>query len=75
MEREDKHLIDAMLDLAVADKLRTLFHIKGGAPNVEAMTEVANGAFSLPGVSDGGAHTKFLTMGVYPTEFIASHVR
>ena len=75
VDRENKHPIDAMLDLAVADKLRTLFHIKGGAPNVEAMKEVAGGPFSLPGVSDGGAHTKFLTLGVYPTEFIATIVR
>src|SRR5262245_54177586 len=29
----------------------------------------------LPGVSDGGAHTKFFTGGRYPTEFLSRIVR
>ena len=29
----------------------------------------------MPGVSDGGAHTKFITVGRYPTEFLAELVR
>jgi N-acyl-D-aspartate/D-glutamate deacylase len=29
----------------------------------------------VPGLSDGGAHTKFLTTGTYPTEFLATWVR
>ena len=32
-------------------------------------------AFSLPGVSDGGAHTKFSTLGAYSTEFLSELVR
>ena len=39
------------------------------------MSEVANSPFAIPGVSDGGAHTKFLAMGVYPTEMITELVR
>ncbi len=39
------------------------------------MSEIANSAYALPGVSDGGAHTKFITLGAYPTEFLAHWVR
>ena len=30
---------------------------------------------AIPGLSDGGAHTKFQTLGRYPTEYLAKHVR
>jgi N-acyl-D-aspartate/D-glutamate deacylase len=36
---------------------------------------VARSSVALPGVSDGGAHTKFVTLGAYPTEFLTVHVR
>jgi folate-binding protein YgfZ len=39
------------------------------------MQEVATSPFAIPGVSDGGAHTKFSTMGAYPTEFLTDLVR
>jgi N-acyl-D-aspartate/D-glutamate deacylase len=39
------------------------------------MKEVARSSVALPGVSDGGAHTKFVTLGAYPTEFLTMHVR
>ena len=31
--------------------------------------------YTFPGVSDGGAHTKFLTAGRYPTETLTEQVR
>ena len=39
------------------------------------MKEVANSPVALPGVSDGGAHTKFVTTGRYATEMLAYWVR
>ena len=39
------------------------------------MKEIATAPLSLPGVSDGGAHTKFVTTGRYPTELIGYWVR
>lgn len=74
-ERESKHPIDAMLDLAVADQLRTRFITPPQKIDMEAMAEVANSPFALPGVSDGGAHMKFITLGRYPTEFLSLLVR
>ena len=70
-----KHPIDAMLDLAVADRLRTRFVTPPQEIDIEAMTEVANSPYALPGVSDGGAHMKFITLGRYSTEFLSLLVR
>lgn len=74
-ERSGAHPIDAMLDLALADELRTTFQTPPQAYDLDAMRDVANFAYSLPGLSDGGAHTKFSTMGAYPTEFLSELVR
>ncbi len=75
VERDNKHTIDAMLDIAVADNLRTLFQTPVPEMNVEAAEEVLTSPFTVPGVSDGGAHTKFLTLGAYPTYLLARLVR
>ena len=69
------HPIDAMLDIAFEDDMKALFVTAPRPTDMEAMKEVANSAFALPGVSDGGAHTKFITLGRYPTEFLTSLVR
>ena len=37
--------------------------------------EVVEYQFGIAGVSDGGAHTKFLTAGRYPTEYLTKWVR
>ncbi|MFL5289859.1 MAG: amidohydrolase family protein [Rhodopila sp.] len=70
-----KHPVDAMLDIAVADGLRTEFF--AAPPNVSMvhLKEIVDDPYVLFGVSDGGAHTKFLTAGRYPTETLAKLVR
>jgi N-acyl-D-aspartate/D-glutamate deacylase len=72
---QGKHPIDAMLDLAVATNLRTGFATPVRGTNVDAMSAIANSPYALPGVSDGGAHTKFITLGTYPTELLTKWVR
>jgi N-acyl-D-aspartate/D-glutamate deacylase len=74
-ERTSKHPIDAMLDLSLEDGLQTVFVTTPQPVDPQAMREVAASPFALPGVSDGGAHTKFITLGAYPTEFLAKWVR
>src|SRR5262249_61305285 len=69
-ERTGKHPVDAMLDIAVADDLRTVFYAEPANANRDAMREIIGYEWILPGVSDGGAHTKFFTGGAHP-----SHVR
>ena len=73
--RDGKHPIDVMLDVSLADDLRTVFVTPPQEIDMEAMRELANSPFALPGISDGGAHMKFLTMGRYPTEFLTDLVR
>ena len=75
-ELHGKHAVDAMLDIAIADELRTEFFIDGfnAAPS-EMLRDVARYPWAIPGVSDGGAHTKFFTGGTYPTEFLTRCAR
>ena len=61
--RDNKPPIDAMLDIALADGLNTVFVTPPQEIDMEAMREVVNSPFSLPGISDGGAHMKFMTTG------------
>jgi N-acyl-D-amino-acid deacylase len=73
--REGKHPIDAMLDLAVAGDLKVGFATPLLETPPASMAEVANSSMALPGVSDGGAHTKFVTTGRYPSELLGHWVR
>jgi len=69
------HPIDALLDIALEDDMRALFATEPRPLDMQAMGEMINSPFALPGVSDGGAHTKFITLGRYPPEFLTLLVR
>jgi N-acyl-D-amino-acid deacylase len=73
--RTGKHPVDAMLDVAVADDLQTVFYASPANVDRDALREIIDYPWILPGVSDGGAHTKFFTGGRYPTEFLSRIVR
>ena len=70
-----KHPVDLMLDVAVTDGLDTLFFVAPPQGSSDLLRDVVQYPHMLFGVSDGGAHTKFLTAGRYPTETLTSHVR
>ncbi|HTY55122.1 MAG TPA: amidohydrolase family protein [Candidatus Binataceae bacterium] len=70
-----KHPVDVMLDLAVSEDLRTEFFAPAINRNMELMKELIDCPHIPFGVSDGGAHTKFLTAGRYPTEGIVKYSR
>jgi len=72
---ESKHPVDVMLDLAVADELRTTFATPPNQLNPQHMQVLLKSPFTLPGLSDGGAHMKFLWMGRYTTEYLTVWVR
>jgi N-acyl-D-amino-acid deacylase len=74
-EAMGKHFVDAMLDIAVADRLATVFYTAATAGRSGLTDEIVKDPYMLLGVSDGGAHTKFFTAGRYPTETLAEHVR
>ena len=74
-DMENKHPVDAILDLAVGDGLQTEFFCPRGRENPEYMKEIMDSPYVIAGLSDGGAHVKFSTSGKYPTDMLAWLVR
>jgi N-acyl-D-amino-acid deacylase len=75
-KEQGKHPIDTLLDLSVEEDLKAEFAMQGFINNdEEALTTIIKHPLCLIGASDGGAHTKFLTLGRYPTHFLAHWVR
>jgi N-acyl-D-aspartate/D-glutamate deacylase len=74
-EKMGKHPVDVMLDIAVEEDLATEFYASAPNTKLEYLKELIDDPYVLFGVSDGGAHTKFLTAGRYPTETLCKIVR
>jgi N-acyl-D-aspartate/D-glutamate deacylase len=75
-DEQGKDAIDVMLDLSLMTELKTEFLGEGPQWNVDHMAGVYNESpYTIPGVSDGGAHTKFFTGGAWTTDFLAWMVR
>jgi N-acyl-D-amino-acid deacylase len=73
---ENRHEIDVMLDLSLAGDLKVEFLGPNRGFNAEYMAEMTNDSpYTFPGVSDGGAHTKFFTGGAFTTDFLRWLVR
>jgi N-acyl-D-amino-acid deacylase len=70
-----KHPVDMMLDLAVSEGLKTEFFAPAVNQDMSLMKELVDTPHIAFGVSDGGAHTKFLTAGRFPTEGIVKFCR
>lgn len=74
-QKTGRHPVDIMLDMAVEEGLETEFFAAPPNGRIEYLKEIVDDPYVLFGVSDGGAHTKFLTAGRYPTETICKIVR
>jgi N-acyl-D-aspartate/D-glutamate deacylase len=75
-EEEGKHPVDVMLDLSLATDLKAEFLQPEPEFNAEYNAEIINNSmYTFPGVSDGGAHTKFFTGGAFTTDFLRWMVR
>ncbi len=75
-QAEDKHPIEAMLDIGVAGELKVLFRTQDiASTDSTKVGELVRNQHVLPGISDGGAHTKFFTGGSFTTDLIAWLVR
>ncbi|MDO8432167.1 MAG: amidohydrolase family protein [Candidatus Binatus sp.] len=71
-----KDLIDTMLDLSIMGDLNVEFLGPDRGSNADYTAELMNNSmYTIPGVSDGGAHTKFFTGGAYTTDFLRWLVR
>ena len=71
---ENKHVIDALLDVSAADDWRTQWICGVFDSRPEYCKELLSHR-TVAGFSDGGAHTKFQTMGIYPTDLLTWLVR
>ncbi len=74
-QKMGKDPVDVMLDIAVEEQLKTEFFAAPPNGKLEHLKEIVDDPYVLFGVSDGGAHTKFLTAGRYPTETLCKVVR
>ena len=75
-EEQGKDVIDAMLDLSIAGELKVEFLGPDRGQNADHMAAMINDSpYTFPGVSDGGAHTKFFTGGAFTTDFLKWLVR
>jgi N-acyl-D-amino-acid deacylase len=71
-----KHPTDAMLDIAVAGKLKVEFRTASiTSENADKVGALVCDPYVIPGISDGGAHTKFFTGGSYTTDVLTWLVR
>jgi N-acyl-D-amino-acid deacylase len=73
-------LVDAFCEINIADELRTTWYftlgdLTGGEGHLKMYEEIAADPYSIPGISDGGAHTKYSTSGHYPTRYLMAFVR
>ena len=74
-QAQGRHPIDCLLDIVVDENLETEIFTPPFNTDLELNREIFSSEYTVPGVSDGGAHTKFVTIGRYTTEFITDFVR
>ena len=72
---EGKHPVDVFLDLAVDEQLQTEFSHPNLSADEEGHAERIKSPYAHISVSDGGAHTRFLTISSWPIYFLSHWIR
>jgi N-acyl-D-aspartate/D-glutamate deacylase len=73
---EGKDVLEVMIDLAIASELKVeLRSPLVRVPNAEYTAEMMRSGHVVPGISDGGAHTKYFVGGTYTTDLLTWLVR
>ena len=72
---EKKHPLDAFLDLALDEDLGTLFANASVGQDEEASEKRIINPYCHISISDGGAHTRFLTNSIWPVHFLTHWIR
>src|SRR3954447_17038192 len=67
--------VDVLCDASIADRLAAVFETQQFQASPDALKELIDDPFLIPGLSDGGAHVNFLTSGCYGTEYVARYLR
>ena len=74
-EKQGKHPLDAFLDLALDDDLKTTFSHMLANRGDETLARRITNPFSHISLSDGGAHIRYLTISTWPVHFLSYWVR
>jgi N-acyl-D-amino-acid deacylase len=73
---EGKTPLDVFCDLNILEELQMTFLSEDIAGDSDdAVDTITKHPFALPGLSDGGAHTRFICLGKYPTLLLSQLVR
>ncbi|MDQ2648948.1 MAG: amidohydrolase family protein, partial [Actinomycetota bacterium] len=73
---EGKDVLDVMIDLAIASELKAEFRSPlVRVPNADYTAELLTSGHVVPGISDGGAHSKYFVGGTYTTDLLTWLVR
>merc|ERR1711959_686018 len=74
-KQQGKHVCDCLLDFVLEDNLQTDFESSPKPTPLKSLEEIACSPFTVPGLSDGGAHAKFNPGNFYTTSFLTDVVR
>jgi len=74
-ESQGKHVIDALIDITIEDDLLTNWKSSPKPTPQKSLQDIACSPFTIPGLSDGGAHAKFNPGNFYTTSFLTDVCR
>ena len=74
-DMENKHPLDALLDLALDEHLQTEFSHLLAFGDQELVKRDIKNPYSHVSASDGGAHTRYLTISTWPIHFLTYWIR
>merc|ERR550514_1270281 len=74
-KQRNQHVVEAFLDVSMEDDLKNVWVTPMRDTNITELKKIACDNYCVPGVSDGGAHTKFITAGNFSTDFLVNLVR
>lgn len=76
-DQNNKDYLDTFLDTSIAGDLRSDWTGPPfpGPVNLDSFKKIVSDDYWIPGISDGGAHTKYLSQGHCGTLFLMSYVR
>ncbi len=74
-EKQGKHPVDVLLDLALEEELETVFSLGEINMDTEAVGQILSSPYAVVGLSDGGAHVQFHSNVSNPTRLLGYWVR
>jgi len=70
-----QHVVECLLDIVLEDDLKSDFISSPKPTPLKSLKEIATSPFTIPGLSDGGAHAKFNPGNFYTTSFLTDVCR